>query len=251
MAGWIKQKIDGLKFRLQSRNYGIMYGRSSEFSIPDKLQFEGEYRHFKFNRLNEKGFEYEFAETCLRDAYKLRSIKKKIKVSRIVDIGANQGLFLLAARKEFPNATIHGYEPNADLEKYLSHNAAHVDTMIFQEAVAQTNGFVDLEFGDSDLETRTVFSNSGRIVAVDLDTVIKRIGGSIDILKMDCEGAEWDILNSPGFENVRSITMEYHLWAKPGMKVSEVEKILTSLDYKVIHKSELTDSFGLITAIRE
>ena len=41
--------------------------------------------------------------------------------------------------------------------------------------------------------------------------------GFVDVLKLDCEGAEWDIFSDPSpWTQVRSLVMEYHLWAKRG-----------------------------------
>jgi hypothetical protein len=55
-------------------------------------------------------------------------------------------------------------------------------------------------------------SDSGDIPVVSLRTAIERMGGSVDLLKLDCEGAEWSILEHPeAFSAVRCVRMEYHL----------------------------------------
>ena len=46
---------------------------------------------------------------------------------------------------------------------------------------------------------------------VSLATAIERIGVAVDLLKLDCEGAEWEILKSEGcWHVVRNIRMEIH-----------------------------------------
>lgn len=35
--------------------------------------------------------------------------------------------------------------------------------------------------------------------------------GPIDLIKMDCEGAEWEFLNDQAWNKVSYLTMEYHL----------------------------------------
>jgi Methyltransferase FkbM domain len=51
--------------------------------------------------------------------------------------------------------------------------------------------------------------------------------GQVDLLKLDCEGAEWAILSDPApWRSVRSLVMEYHLWAKPNSTTQELETAL-------------------------
>ena len=41
---------------------------------------------------------------------------------------------------------------------------------------------------------------------------IARMGGKTDILKLDCEGTEWEILKDiASLKKVKAITLEYHL----------------------------------------
>ena len=114
---------------------------------------------------------------------------------RILDIGANVGLFGVAARSAFPQATIHGYEPNTALEPYLAYQARVASLEYFLEAVGRRAGRVHLEVNEAEL----VHSSSrpdpaGTTPQIALRTAIERIGGSVDLIKMDCEGAEWEML---------------------------------------------------------
>ena len=56
-------------------------------------------------------------------------------------------------------------------------------------------------------------ASSERVDVVPLSSVLERAGGSIDLLKLDCEGAEYDILMKAPAEVLKLITrivLEYH-----------------------------------------
>jgi FkbM family methyltransferase len=56
---------------------------------------------------------------------------------------------------------------------------------------------------------RTVFVRS-------LASAVEALGGA-DLLKLDCEGAEWDLFETVDvWRRIAAITMEYHLWGEGG-----------------------------------
>ncbi len=61
-------------------------------------------------------FEHEFGEIFLRDCYGIESLPGDIRT--VLDVGANLGLFSMAAIHRFPDAVIESYEPNGAIEKY-------------------------------------------------------------------------------------------------------------------------------------
>jgi FkbM family methyltransferase len=250
--GFLAKKLSGFRNRWKSLTYGILYFTSGDFSIPEKLLVNGKRKQLRFHNANSNEFRYEFTEICLNDCYHLRDLKKRIKnVNTILDIGANQGLFILAARQIFPKASIAGYEPNPELKELLSFNGHSLDAVVYFEAVTRQPGLVTLEFGHSDLHTKTLISDTGEIIATPLSKAIERAGGSIDILKMDCEGAEWLLLEDvDSWKKVKSVTMEYHLWAKQGSTFDEVVNTLNKLGFEVLIKNPINDQFGLLTAMK-
>ena len=249
---FIQNKISGIKWRRKCLSYGMFFLRHKDFSIPKVLRINGAKRKMNFIEVQNGGFKYEFIETCLNDGYHLKDIKKKLKdIEVIVDIGANQGLFAIAARKHFEKASITCYEPNKQLESYLSGNTSALNAEVHYEAVTKKTCKVQLQFGETDLHTTTVPDDQGGVTGTSLRNVIERAGGKIDILKMDCEGGEWEILeDEESWKNVRSLTMEYHLWAKPEVKVEELVRLLEKLNFKVIFHNPLTETFGIIAAIK-
>jgi FkbM family methyltransferase len=249
---FIDQKISGIKKRLKWYTYGIFYRSGADFFIPSSFYINGRKRNFKFIDVKQGEFIYEFNEICLDDCYQLKLLKKRLgNITVIVDIGANQGLFAIAARKHFSTAAIYCYEPNMQLEPILGNNVNELDASIYTEAVTKDDCKVILNYGETDLHTTSHHSEKGDIIGVSFKKVLERAGGAIDILKMDCEGGEWEIFEDrDSFQNVSSITMEYHLWAKEGSSSASLLEILDSLHFKVIFHSPLSETFGLIIAIK-
>ena len=60
---------------------------------------------------------------------------------------------------------------------------------------------------------------------VSLDTVAKRLKGPIALLKLDCEGSEYEILQTDTFRSVRYVVGEFHTCAAgdpvSGLKILE------------------------------
>ncbi|MGB8687305.1 MAG: FkbM family methyltransferase [Microcoleus sp.] len=110
---------------------------------------------------------------------------------KIIDVGANVGLFSIAARNRFTQAIIHAYEPNPNLESYLKHQSEIANFEYFMEAVGVQDGKVTLDIREVSGKTRSTVSESGDIPMVSLKRAIERIGGRVDLAKVDCEGAEW------------------------------------------------------------
>ena len=251
--GFLQQKIAGLLRRYQHVRYGIRYLRAADFHIPSRLHINGSKRSFSFLAPADPAFVYEFDEICIKDCYQLRRLKKLLpQVNTIVDIGANQGLFAIAARQNFSNAVIHCYEPNTALAPVLGKNAAAVQATVFYEAVTKQDGTMELQFGASDLHTVAHPSATGTIQGTGFSKVIERAGGHIDLLKLDCEGGEWAIMeDTASWQQVGAVTMEYHCWAKPGSSAEDVKRILQSMGFTIICHHPLTDQFGLLAAVKQ
>ena len=87
-----------------------------------------------------------------------------------------------------------------------------------------------------------------------MDTVINRFENrKIDLLKLDCEGAEFEILkNSNALKYIRFLTMEYHLPSKGSETVlNDLFSRLHDLNFKVMHHDRRNICLGVIVAKNE
>lgn len=111
---------------------------------------------------------------------------------------------------------------------------------------------MELTFGETDLHTTAKASPQGTTRGTAFRKVLELAGGHIDILKLDCEGGEWELFEDTAtWKGVRSVTMEYHLWAKPGSTDKDVRDILERLGFGIVFHNPLSHRFGLITAIKK
>src|SRR5262249_26819485 len=144
----------------------------------------------------------------------------------------NVGLFALAARLHFPQAAIYCYEPNPALEPHLRHHADVVGATYFMEAVGSKEGAISLQPGENSLVSVAIDTGEGDIPRRAFADIVARIG-TVDVLKLDCEGAEWELFADPvPWRNVRSLVMEYHLWARPGSTTDDLKRRLTSIGFE-------------------
>jgi FkbM family methyltransferase len=193
----------------------------------------------------ENGVVYDFLGCCVHNGSGLRRELKDVKT--ILDIGANVGFFSIAARAHYPNAAIHAYEPNRRIFPFLKANTEQLGIKVYQEAVGAEEGMVAIaDEGDSN-QAKTIASEDGSIPQIALQRAVDRAGGFVDLLKLDCEGAEWDMFRTTvPWRHIRNIRMEYHLFNNHSLK--DVEQALKQLGFR-IKRLEPSAGFGLIWAV--
>jgi len=160
-----------------------------------------------------------FYEIWKEDVYRLNKMKNP-KV--ILDIGSNIGSFSIKAAIDFPTARVIAIEPSVEtfllLKKNIKENSIHNIESI-NKAIFGKNGYHTLyDPGPGGL--RSLYPPSKKrsaIIRVETTTLEKIISRKkikyIDLLKMDCEGSEYNIfenLSSELFLKIKVISMEYH-----------------------------------------
>ena len=143
----------------------------------------------------------------------------------VVDIGAGVGDFSILAAYSHPSTRVIAYEPFAGSFELLGKNIAtnHIENIFpFEQAVWRERGMVSLD--QTSGEPLQISSNQAGedgsagnargVQAISLQDVLdKQAVERIDLLKLDCEGAEYPILMDAAQETlskVDRIIMEYH-----------------------------------------
>jgi len=231
--------------KIRAKKLGLKFNRVANFNLPDNLIVQG--KRQPVNLPSEKGMDGEFIEVLLDDCYGLEQLSESL--IKIIDVGANVGLFSIAARNRFPQAIIHAYEPNPNLESYLKHQSEIAKFEYFMEAVGAQEGKVRLDIREVSGKTRSTVSESGDIPMVSLKRAIERIGGHVDLAKVDCEGAEWLLFEDREiWQFVQNLALEYHLWS--GHSHAETRQVIESLGFQIKKQIPIDKWYGLILASR-
>jgi FkbM family methyltransferase len=179
-----------------------------------------------------------FKEIFMDECYMAGMERDIAPNSTIIDIGANAGYFTLFAASAFPQAKLFSFEPVPVNYAQLKHHRDLNDTRkisCFPLAVAGHSGEIKLNFDTTDSFTTsaTMFAskeNKGESLSVPCITLKeimdKNAIEKCDLLKMDCEGAEYDILyNCPAdyLRRIDQIAMEVHRGQQKNQNIEALE----------------------------
>jgi FkbM family methyltransferase len=138
----------------------------------------------------------------------------------IVDVGAHIGMTSISFALKYPAAKIIAIEPEPSNFAALVRNTGPYKAIIpIQAALWRQDGEVTL--GPSDAHPKGAFAivENGvrRVRAVTMETAMREAGiDSIDLLKVDIEGAEIEVFEScPWIANVRVVAIESHDRIRP------------------------------------
>lgn len=133
----------------------------------------------------------------------------------ILDIGANIGISSIYFSDRFPRAQIYAFEPVPQNVALLSRNLAnHPRARVSPVALGSKNGTVEMlssdsphNFGGFSFYDRG--SDPSRKIAVemrDVNAALRELGiDRVDLIKIDTEGAEYDILTALDENLLRSV----------------------------------------------
>jgi len=239
--------IDAMRLRLFWMKYGVFFLRSGKCDMK-RIRVAGRPVRLSLPAGEEAAMSFEINNIFYNDCYGLRNVEG---VNRILDIGGNVGLFSLAARSQFPEALIHTYEPNPQVQGHLLSNTNGLSIDVHPEAIGKEDGWIDINSNAGSLMATTVVSPKGKIKKTAMARALDRLGGPADLLKLDCEGAEWELFeNQEIWSRVNRLTMEYHLWANPKMDVPEMIRRIRDFGFRIINLCE-ESQWGILQAIKQ
>ncbi|NLC29778.1 MAG: FkbM family methyltransferase [Chloroflexi bacterium] len=144
----------------------------------------------------------------------------------VVDIGAAIGEFTIEAALKLTTGIVHAFEPNPGSLNILrqnlrANNINRVET--YNLGVWKEEGEIPLHFLNNEplqavsgnaqsAEARAIKETSIPVITLE-QLINEKVGGKIDLLKLDCEGAEYEILMNQDamlFDMIDRIIMEYH-----------------------------------------
>ncbi len=225
---------------------GVVFRGTTSFLAPRKFIIGT--RSISYDSPQDRGNAHDFINLAFDDDYGLNSLEVSPKT--ILDIGANCGLFSLLASQRFPKAIIHAYEPNPRIYPFAVRNFESSSIQAFQVGIGSEIGRAEILDSEESTLAQTVSTDVGSIEIQSLAQAVDRFSGEgVDLLKIDCEGAEWEIFKDPlPFKKIKRIRMEYHLIH--GKTVEEFIAQVTVLGYR-IERLVKNQGFGLAWLVQK
>lgn len=171
----------------------------------------------------------------------------------VVDVGASIGDFTVQAARRCPKGRVIAIEPLKDAGEMI-------------ETQARLNGLDNVTWicaalsgTDGELATNrrgslyaTANASAEPVRTMSLARLVEDLGlAQIDLLKLDCEGAEWDILpaSEAVLSIVRQLCMEFH--RERGWTPERLSEWLNNRGFEVTHTGDARQTWnGLLWARR-
>lgn len=158
-----------------------------------------------------------FLEVFYRGSYYFKTEKEN---PIIIDAGANVGITTLYYHWLYPKSEIHSFEPNSNYLTATLHDSLPLwaQVKIIPCALSNSNGKITF-YENGAVGVSSIYgvaeSQKRLVQCIKLSDYIKmNISNRIDMLKMDIEGAEYNVLvdlhQSKVIQRVDKIVMEYH-----------------------------------------
>ena len=176
-------------------------------------------------------------------------------LSTVIDIGGNIGAFSLLVAKESPKCNIYAFEPEpnnfAIFKKNILENKFDKRIKIFQQAVSGETKKEKLFISEYSPYHSLLSKNYKKFIfinSVSLDNIFQKNKiKNCDLLKIDCEGSEFNILYSTSkktLNRINNIRLEYHNQQKNKANIGELKKYLLASGFKLIMFHPNSESVG-------
>ena len=209
----------------------------------------GKYSVSYFNKIE---FHNLKKEVFKDEVYHLDIDKDKTNEFNIIDVGAYIGLSILYFKSRYPNAHIIAFEPNPNVFPLLEENVEYNNIKNVQ--------LHNIAIGENTKERKLYIESSGfaafstasfkkdawngkqksRPIIVKTEPLSKYINEKVDLLKIDVEGAEYEILKelnkSGSFSKIENLLVEYH--PSENSKLRNLVKILRKNGYDISYRQD-------------
>lgn len=219
-AGWWTLPLAGRRARVR-RLVGLL--KRAERFEPGRATLDG----VEWSFPDAPSFAHAYEQIFLRGIYDLGEAGA---APRIVDCGANIGLATLYWKKKYPAAEVVAVEADPAIHRYLEENlkrAGVSGVRALNQAVWHSPG--ELLFAPQGADGGSLVSAGAgpaagviRVPAVPLRDLLGE--GTVDLLKVDIEGAECEVLagQEAALAKVRRIFVEYHSYAGKAQRLDEL-----------------------------
>ena len=193
-----------------------------------------------------------FKEIFMEDFYVIDKLVKKLPPNPVViDVGANAGFFNILLFSKIKHAKVFAFEPMPSnillFEETIRANPVMQSIHLTQMAVTGSpKEHIDLFTVDTEDNTvvSSIFSDFSGLNTKKITVPAKSLGaiieenklGKIDLLKLDCEGSEYDIIYNTDpaiFSIIEMMVIEVHQIDKEKNNLASLNNYLASLGYEI------------------
>jgi FkbM family methyltransferase len=196
-------------------------------------------------------------EEAYRDVLPLLG-KKNI---RLVDVGANLGSFTIWMHRTLGVRESHCFEPEPDSFRLLQFNLFANDCRTAKAVECAVGGVartIHIALKESSPGGTSIYhpgsdpARSRAVPVIAFGEWLRGIEGDFDLLKVDCEGAEWEILEKTDpqeFARFRVFVAEVHDDPEKKKLVSEFKGLMEKLGFRIVRWDN--KSQGLYVGVRD
>ena len=210
------------------------------FPIFKKISFNLKFKDGTLIRIHDFMSFYIYAEIFVDGCY---DVELDSKMPVIVDVGANTGYFALRMKQLYPDAKILCFEPYPPCVQQLKETIEinHLDNIVIKElAVSDKAEKSKLYIHPSNIAGHSIFSenvseNYVNIESVTLNELAEMLKSPqvCDLLKLDCEGAEYPILKSIDAISIKHFPQIIYEPTYDSYDIDELNKSLKEKGYQV------------------
>lgn len=244
-----------LKYLFRSRSFKFMINKGARSHSLEKYTWNNRPVYYRAST-SDMTLIY---EVLLKSEYKSEYyLPTGFSPKIILDIGANIGITSIYLINKFPNAKIFSFEPlleNYDILKKNTENYKNIK--VFNFGLGKNNETLDIFLSDdsANFGGGSLFPEAGgtcnRKVKCEIrniqDTLAELNIKAIDLIKIDTEGAEFDILTSLSnkyLQDVKWITGELH-----GYKDFELLSYLQNFGFRIGMKKQIDNRLFMFHAL--
>jgi FkbM family methyltransferase len=229
MTAWLKTKLREVPVLWRLANGLLLMWKTSDLTLRSRLRFAcgtvgpnamTELRFRDGHLVTLRGGTTD--SRVFRHVFVLRQLEFRdvVDPTVIVDAGANVGITSIFFTKRFPRAKVIAIEPEPANFVMLERNVAGLGNVVAIQAALwwkrEPLAIEDPGLGDWGFQVSPAMD--GTVPVITMEDLI-RTEGRIDVLKLDIEGAEFDLFahSDEWIDSVDAIAIELHERFRPGV----------------------------------
>ncbi len=224
---------------------GLKYGRSKRYQAK-----QVSFSRNKFNIADFQSFFWQYKQIYVDQCYAFKSTSVS---PVIIDCGANVGLSALYFSRNYTNAKVIAYEADTNVFKCLTDNIliSRMSNVVgINKAVWINNEGVSFSVEGAD--GGAVSSNkNAKTISVESISLVDILAAhqSVDLLKIDIEGAEVEVIRSAKevLKKCKNIFVEYHSFKGQPQYLHEILSILSDNGFRYYVKEEVVLAQPFVT----